>query len=209
MGIITTNIEKLVKNSTRDIRDIPVNPAKTVVVNMNTINGYFRFGKMASSQLSKVTDEIFGVNEYFMSARKLFSSDAHSAQSPELKTFPEHCLNEEEREIISELSSFKAQGDVVYKNSANLFMSFDFIHWLSVNDRTADNYVITGGMTDIDVMQFALAQKAYFNEHNRQGKIIVVENATRSFSSSAHDGIQAHYSALYNMLINGVLIARI
>ncbi len=209
MGLFSNNTDRIVRECVRDLRDIAVNPARTVVVNMNTVNGYMRSGNMASSQLSHVTGEIFHVNEYFMSSRKLFAIDAHSKESPELKHLPSHCVYEEERQIIDELSPFAAQGDIMYKNSANLFVSFDYIRWLAENKRTADNFVIVGGMTDIDVMQFALAQKSYFNENNRHAKVIVIENATRSFTSDSHDGSQAHNFALYNMMINGVLLARI
>ncbi len=209
MGLFSVNHERIVRENTEDLRNIPINPGRTVVVNMNTVNGYLRFGNMASPALGKAVEQMLRVNEYFMRSRKIFAIDAHSKESPELKNFPDHCTSEEEREVADELAHFVPQGDIMYKNSANLFVAFDYVRWLAENKRTADNFVIVGGMTDIDVLQFALSQKAYFNENNRRGKVIVIENAVRTFSSDAHDGASAQTFALYNMMINGISLAKI
>ncbi|MDF2686686.1 MAG: putative pyrazinamidase/nicotinamidase [Clostridia bacterium] len=63
-----------------------------------------------------------------------------------------------------------------------------------------------GGVTDVCIMQFALTQKAYFNECNQNKSIIVIENAVQTFNSDTHDGNQMHTFALFNMLINGINI---
>jgi len=64
-------------------------------------------------------------------------------------------------------------------------------------------------MTDLCVMQYALALKAYGNQNDRKLNVVVLENATQSFTTEAHDGNIMHRFALYNMMLNGIIIAEI
>ena len=76
--------------------------------------------------------------------------------------------------------------------------------WLRENLGAVDNYVITGGFSDVCVMQFALSMNAYFDQLNKPKNIIVIENATQTFDSDGHDGAKMHVFAVYNMILNGV-----
>jgi len=93
--------------------------------------------------------------------------------------------------------------------SMMLHFAKDYLAWLAKNQNNISNFIIVGGMTDISVMQFALSQKSQLNEINRQANVIVVENATQTFENNAHNGNQMHAFALYNMYINGIMIAQI
>ena len=212
MGLFESDLERVVSGMAKDIRKVPMNPKTTVVVNMDTVNGFFRSGSMASPRLEAVIPEIVRVNEYFLSSRKLFLIDNHLPDSVEFKAFPKHCCDDYECSVIEELGSFAAglNTDIIYKNSTNAFLSNSFIRWLAQNDGLYSNFVIVGGITDISVMQFALTLRAYFNEKNEPRKrIAVVENAVQTFDSDSHNGDRMHTFALYNMLINGITLVRI
>jgi len=212
MGLFESDLERIVSGMAKDIRKVPMNPKTTVVVNVDTVNGFFREGSLSSPRLETVIPEIVKVNEYFLSSRKLFLIDNHLPDSVEFKAFPRHCCDDFECSVIEELGSFAAglNTDVIYKNSTNAFLSNSFIKWLAKNDGLYSNYVIVGAFTDICVMQFALTLRAYFNEKNEPRKrIAVVENAVQTFDSDSHNGDRMHTFALYNMLINGITLVRI
>jgi len=209
MALFAPNIEKLLKDMTNNIKDIDIDHSSTVIVNMDTINGFFKEGNLSSSRLLQIIPKIVKVNEMFKNSDKLFFVDNHLEDSLELKTFPTHCVSSSEQLIISELKQFTTDATVIEKNATNGFFSKNYMRWLSENNDYINNYIIVGAVTDLCVMQYALTKKAYFNQNDIDKKIIVVENAVQTFSTDAHDGNQMHNFALYNMLINGIIIATV
>lgn len=208
MALFSRNADRILDEMTVNIRKLPLDPAKTVVVNVNTVNGYFKDGYFASALVSPKITRLIQMNEYFLHSRKLFICDAHNFQSAEFKTFPEHCATKEEQAVIEELNRFIPGSEIIRKNGTNPFFCTDYLHWTSEN-KDILNYVIGGGMTDICVMQYALALKAYANQNDKKINVVVLENATQSFNTEAHDGNVMHRFALYNMMLNGVVIAEI
>lgn len=206
MAIFTSNFEKAIREMTVAIRSVALNPKRTVVVNVDVINGFFREGALASPRMEAVIPKIVELNEYFAFSRKLFFVDRHTEESPELKSYPPHCIQEAESEVVDELQGFAKSfySTVIDKNSTNAFLCNPFVLWLRDNIGTVDNFVIAGGATDICVMQFALTLKAYFNENNMKKRVSVVENAVQTFDNESHDGNKMHTYALYNMMINGI-----
>ena len=206
MAFFRSDFEKAVSEMVVPIRSKALNPKKTAVINVDTINGFFYQGALASPRLAAIVPEIVKVNEYFGFSKKLFFVDRHYDNSPEFTAYPPHCVDFAECEIIEELKTFNdpVYASVVYKNSTNGFCSPRFVAWLKNNLEQVDHYVITGGTTDICVMQFALSLRAYFNENNLKKNVAVVENAVQTFDGPGHDGNRMHYFALYNMMMNGV-----
>lgn len=170
MAFFRSDFEKAVREMVVPIRSKALNPKRTVVINVDTINGFFYHGALSSPRLAAVVPQIVRVNEYFGFSKKLFFVDRHYDNSPEFTSYPEHCVDLSECEIIDELKPFAdpVYATVIYKNSTNGFLSAKFAAWLRDNKDNFDHYVITGGVTDICVMQFALSLKAYFNESNQK-----------------------------------------
>ncbi|MBQ6809096.1 MAG: isochorismatase family protein [Clostridia bacterium] len=208
MALFSRSADKILDEMTTNIRKIPLDPARTVVVNMNTVNGYFKDGYFSSPAAVAKIPKLIQLNEYFLHSRRLFIYDTHNFQSSEFKTFPEHCTTKEECAVIDELERFLPGATVIEKNGTNPFFCPAYLRWTAEN-KNAVNFVICGGMTDISVMQYALSLKAYANQNNKKLNVVVLENATQSFSTEAHDGNVMHRFALYNMMLNGVIIAEI
>lgn len=208
MALFSRSADKILDEMTVNIRKVPLDPARTVVVNINTVNGYFKDGYFASPQVAAKIPRLIQMNEYFLHSRRLFIHDAHSFQSAEFKTFPEHCATRDEQTVIEELDRFLPGATVIAKNGTNPFFCPEYLRWTAEN-KDVVNYVIGGGMTDICVMQYALALKAYANQNDKKMNVVVLENATQSFNTEAHDGNVMHRFALYNMMLNGVIIAEI
>lgn len=200
--------EKTLREVIVPIRTFITDPETTVVVNIDTINGYFKKGKLASPRLKAIIPQIKRVNEYYLDSPKIFFTDAHTASSEEFETFPEHCVDKYEQEVISELEDFASVGDVIAKNSVNGFFCTQYLQWLAAH-KEIENIVITGACTDTSVLQFALAQRAYWNERDNNNRIIVIENAVQTFHDDIHNGDAMHGFALFNLYMNGIKLARL
>ncbi|MBP3300599.1 MAG: cysteine hydrolase [Clostridia bacterium] len=201
----TPQHEKTLREITEPIRTYITDPERTVIVNMDTVNGFFKKGKMASARLRAVIPQLVRINDYYHESPKLFFVDAHNPKSEEFETFPAHCVDKYEQEIITELEPYAQVGDIIEKNSTNGFFCKGYLSWLAKN-KHIETFVIVGACTDTSVLQFALAQRAYWNEQNNNNRIIVVENAVQTFHDDIHNGDAMHGFALFNMYLNGIKI---
>lgn len=204
----TPQYEKTVREVTVNIRTYITNPETTVVINMDTVNGFFKKGALASPRLKAIIPEIVRVNEYYLDSPKIFFADTHTKNSEEFDTYPEHCVDPYESEVISELEAFAEVGEIIPKNSTNGFFCKQFLAWLAKH-KEIENIVIVGGCTDICVMQFALAMRAYWNENDVNNRIIVIENAVQTYHDDLHNGDTMHHFALFNMYMNGIKLAHL
>lgn len=205
----SNSIQKLIHDVTVDIRKLNLNPKTTIVVNVDVINGFFKEGALASLRLDKIIGKIEKVNEFFLHSQKIFFIDSHTQMSTEFSAYPTHCVSDREQQIVSELSRFTADALLIKKNCTNGFLEPEYARWFAQHRDKIENIVITGGATDICVMQFALTQKAYLNEINSKIKVIAVENAIQTFDTEAHNGDMCHAFAMYNMYINGIIPVKI
>lgn len=202
------SVENIVSGLTRDIRKTILDPSRTVILNINTVDGFCRKGKMYSKQLEYCIPNIVQTNDYLRKSRHMFAVDYHRKRSLEMKLFPVHCRTDEERHVIEELDKFEP--DMCFlKDSTNLFMCREYLKWLGENVETFDTILVTGGHTDLDIMQYTLSQQAYFNENGLEKRIIVVCNATGTYDSESHPAGKMSAFAFYNMAINGVRLVTI
>ena len=202
----TPQFEKTVREVTIPIRTYITDPEATVVVNMDTVNGFFKKGKMASPRLRAIIPQLIRVNEYYLDSPKLFFTDAHTAKSEEFDTYPAHCVDKYEQEVITELEPFANVGDVIRKNSTNGFFSKQYLEWLYAH-KEIENIILIGACTDTSVLQFALAQRAFWNERDNNNRIIVIENAVQTYHDDIHNGDLMHNFALFNLYMNGIKLA--
>jgi nicotinamidase-related amidase len=209
MGIFTGNFDRIVSERTLNIRKLLLDPDRTAIININTSEGFFRKGGLWSPHFASAIPQLVRVNEYLLHSRKIFAVDYHTKKSAELRIFPEHCVADDECQILAELDKFASGAEVVVKNCANAMFSNDFLRWFAENVDTLDNYIIAGALTDIDVMQLALSLRSYFNERDLKPRIIVVMNACRTFSAESHNADDFQTFSAYNMLLNGITCVNI
>lgn len=152
------------------------------------------------------------MNEHFKNFKKIFFVDTHTKDSLEFRSYPEHCLeNTDEAEIIDELREFLDSNSLICpKNSTNGFLATKYGEWLREN-KGIRNYIIIGYVTDICCLQYALTQKAYMNENNIDGRVIVLVNGVETFhiDETNHNGDLMNIFGLYNMKMNGIELAKI
>jgi len=201
-------IENELKGKTIDL--LSLNKEKTALFVVDMVNGFVYSGPLSSTRVAAIVKNIVDLNEKTVGYKKVFFIDTHEKQSQEFSSFPSHCLRgSTEAELIPELISKASDGPETFyieKNSTNGFFCKKFQDWIVKYSDRVDNYIITGCVTDICVLQFALSLKAYFNEENMIKRIIVPMNAVETYEGGSHDGYIMNLFALYNMYTSGIEI---
>ena len=165
----------------KEIRDL------LIIVDM--VNGFVREGIMADSYIEHIIPEQIRLIKEFLKKEEgiAFVKEAHSEDSIEFKTFPEHCVKgTSEAELVDELKPFEKDALVYLKNSTSAMFAKNFLRDIDemINLR---NVVITGCCTDICDLNLAIPLKNYFNEYNREVDIYVPENAVETYNSTRHN----------------------
>lgn len=199
-------IEEELRGRTIDLASLEKNKTALFVVDM--VVGFVYSGALSSPRVAAIANNIALLNEKTKGFKKVFFLDTHEKDSQEFRYFPSHCVKgTEEAELIPELKT-KYTEDIencyVEKNSTNGFYALGFQEWLKKHEDEVDNYIITGCVTDICVLQFALSLKSYFNEKNINKRVIVPKNCVDTYDGGSHDGYLMNLFALYNMHTSGI-----
>ena len=201
-------IENELKGKTIDLLSLKKDKTALFVVDM--VNGFVHQGPLSSPRVAAIVNNIAELNEKTAGYKKVFFLDSHENDSQEFSSFPVHCMKGTmEAELIPELKTKASEGSdtwYIEKNSTNGFYSNKFQDWLNQHIDIVDNYIITGCVTDICVLQFALSLKAYFNETNKIKRIIVPMNTVETYEFGSHNGYLMNLFALYNMHTSGIEI---
>lgn len=201
-------IESELKGKTIELSSLDKDRTALFVVDM--VNGFVYSGALASPRVAAIVENVVDLNKKMKGYKKVFFLDTHDENSLEFKSFPMHCIKGEfEAELIPELKTKDSEGQETFyieKNSTNGFHADGFKQWIKTYEDKVDNYVITGCVTDICVLQFVLTLKTYFNEKNKSVRLIVPANTVETYEVGSHDGDLINLFALYNMHISGIEI---
>jgi nicotinamidase-related amidase len=182
-----------------------------IVVDM--INGFINEGALADKGIDRITPEIYRlVCGYLNNGDKIIAcKDVHTKESPELHNFPAHCIKgTSEAELVPALHFLEEMKgtrnvDVIEKNSTSLFVVPEFINKV----RDLDEVAITGCCTDICVMNLAIPLKNYFNQINKNAKVVVPENAVETYNiPNVHDRDEWNRDAFKFMRQAGVEVVK-
>ncbi|WP_300913264.1 cysteine hydrolase family protein [Faecalibaculum rodentium] len=172
---------------------------------VDMINGFAKQGALADPAISDAAPNIRRLIQS-LNAPAWFVADEHDWNAREFDAFPPHCLkNTEESDIIDELADCVEHR--IPKNSTNTFFAPDFQMFLQEQGSQYHDWVITGCCTDICVLQFALALKAFFNQTEQDRRVIVPADCTATYHmDEIHDGPFWQKTALDLMKAAGVLV---
>ena len=201
-------IEQELSGKTIDLKSLDKNKTAIFVVDM--VVGFVYSGALSSPRVATIVNNIAELNKQTIGYKKMFFLDTHEQYSQEFNYFPAHCITgTEEAELIAELKTEDSDGPETYyvvKNSTNGFHSKGFQEWFKKYEDKVDNYIITGCVTDICILQFALSLKSYFNENNKNKRVIVPMNSVETYDGGSHDAYLMNLFALYNMHTSGIEI---
>lgn len=201
-------IQEELKGKTLKLTSLDKERTALFVVDM--VNGFVYLGALSSQRVADIVCNIEELNKKTLGYKKVFFLDTHSKDSKEFLSFPPHCLKgDREADLVDALRMEESCGEETFyieKNSTNGFHSEGFKKWLEQYEDKVDNYIITGCVTDICILQFSLTLKSYFNEKNLEKRLIVPVDSVQTYSYGTHDGDLINIFALYNMHINGIEI---
>jgi nicotinamidase-related amidase len=175
-----------------------------IIIDM--VNGFMVEGPMADASIKNIIGNIIELIKCFKRADApiLAFLDHHSADSKEFSAYPAHCIAETpESEWVDELKPFASDVTFIEKNSVNGFLSPQFQDWIN-NAPQFKEYVITGCVTDICVLQFASTLQAYIHQHDLESIVTVVANAVDTFDAPNHPKEYFHQFALTLMKQYGI-----
>jgi nicotinamidase-related amidase len=193
-------IEEELKGRTIDLSSL--DQEKTALIVIDMVKGFVYEGPLSSPRVASIVGNIVSINEKMRGFKKIFFIDSHDECSEEFAYFPKHCVKgTTEEDLIEDLKTDASEdSDTVFirKNSTNGFNHAAFQDWLKRNSDVC-NFIVTGCVTDICVLQFVLSLKSYFNEKNEAKRVIVPMNAVETYDGGTHDAHLMNLFALYNM----------
>jgi nicotinamidase-related amidase len=196
------------------LEDVVSDPDASVVFSADMVNGFLRFGALASEQVNGLTQPVvslfarswdLGVREYVL------LQDTHDPHTPEFEAYPPHCIaGTEESATIPELANLPHADKftVIEKNSLNPAIGTIFDAWLAEHEhlKTA---VVVGNCTDLCVYQLAMHIRMRLNAINLDGyQVIIPEDCVTTFDTPSHPADFFHPVFLYHMSTNGIRIVR-
>ncbi|WP_406613709.1 cysteine hydrolase family protein [Mycoplasma corogypsi] len=173
---------------------------KRLVLVVDMLNGFSKFGPLASNNVTKIIPVIKDIVE--SSDNNIFICDSHSVNDLEMKNYPVHCLtNSPEAEVVEELAPYATEK--ILKNTTNAFWELDHKLLLKYNQ-----IELVGCCTDICVLQLALSLSTFLQKINADVKLIVYEDATATFDAPNHDSKTYHQFALNLMKNAGIKVRK-
>ncbi|WDV46312.1 cysteine hydrolase [Clostridiaceae bacterium M8S5] len=195
-----------------------LDPHKTMLIIIDMNNGFAKQGALFSSRIKELIPNVVKLTKNCIEKGiiTIAYTDTHTEDSPELKSFPEHCMKgSKEAEVIDELLVFKDKGLRVYeKNSTNGMMAVNPMEALTARYsieriNKIDTFVIIGCETDICVYQYATTLKAYLNQNNINSRVIVPMNCVDTFNiPDVHDAEFMNIVFFNSMLDNGLEVVK-
>lgn len=178
---------------------------------IDMINGFCVNGNLASPSIREIAPNI--INFYNENKDNIHTAiafaDCHNGESLEFEYMPEHCVDNEEQEIIPELLNNIDFETTIYKNSTNGFHEFlniedsnDFAGMSASAFWRTNTFYITGCLTSYCVMQFALSLKTWINEYgdlfNKNIKVVVLKDCCADVDKEMEEW------AIKYMQLNGI-----
>ena len=162
---------------------------KELLIVVDMVNGFITEGKMADPYIKNIIPEQIRLIKNFLDRNEgiAFIKDNHEIGCREFKRYPEHCvIGTRESELADELKPFEKDALVYAKNSTSTMFAPNFIDDIKKMHNLKE-IVITGCCTDICVLNLAIPIQNYFDENDKDIKIIIPKNAVETYDSPLHN----------------------
>lgn len=188
---------------TKDLREI-----RRLLVDIDMVNGFIKEGALHDPRIAEILNEHIRLIKLFSAddSDYEFFRDCHTMDSVEFKYFPVHCLEgTSESEIVDELLPYTIGRRVYKKNSTSGIFAPGYLDDIDkmVN---LEEIVYIGCCTDLCDTNIVIPQRNYFNQHNRDVRIIVPENAIATYDAPGHDAREYTDMTIKLMKLNGITV---
>ncbi|NMA50403.1 MAG: cysteine hydrolase [Mollicutes bacterium] len=161
---------------------------KDLLIIVDMVNGFVREGNMADPYIAHIIPEQLRLINMFQrsDAGIAFIKDNHELGCSEFKRYPEHCvIGTKEAELIDEFKPFEKDALVYPKNSTSAMFAPGFVSDIE-QMKYLREVVIAGCCTDICDINLAIPLQNYFDEFNRDVRIVVPTNAVETYDAPGH-----------------------
>ncbi len=159
-----------------------------MLVVIDVINGFIREGALSDRGIERIIPPIVRMVGAAAEREDVIVAfcDCHTKDSPELQSFPPHCLaGTRESKLVEELLPFENDMTIFPKNSTNGFLVPEFGALLKTMT-VLKEVTVVGCCTDICILNFSVVLKNYFNEIGREVEVTVPMEAVETFDLPGH-----------------------
>lgn len=183
-----------------------------VLIIVDMVNGFVKEGNMSTPYMKRLIPEIDKLIKQFNKENEglIFIKESHDKDCTEFNKFPEHCVEGTyEAQIIDEFETYvDDEGEFTFeKNSTCAIFAPGFMNAIS-KMKSLKEVVIVGGCTDICVMNLAIPLVNYFDQENKDIKLIIPENAVDTYDAPNHNRDEYNEMAYKFMRQAGVQIVK-
>lgn len=207
------NLTQTISNFADELENTPTcklenfNHNDTLVVMVDMVNGFCKFGALSSVHVEKLIPKMsMFLDECIDKSIPILAyQDSHTSnKAVEFDFYPPHCISgSSESEIVDELQ--RKELHVKPKNSTNGFLAFNPLDEF----KNARNFLVIGCVTDICVRDFSTTMSKYLQQNNIKGRVYVIENLVDTYEiDGIHNREVEHLLALYQMKSTGVSFLR-
>ena len=177
-----------------------------VVVDM--VNGFIKYGAMADPYINHIANGIIDLVEETLKDEEgvAFIKDTHKDNSTEFKKFPKHCVKGSgEEELIEELRPYEKDSLSYEKNSTSTVFARNFLYDIDSMKKLRE-VIVTGCCTDICVLNLVIPLINYFDENNKEVKVVVRKDLVETYDAPYHNRDEYNEMALKLMRQAGASI---
>ncbi len=198
-------------------------PEKTAIISVDVINGFCKFGALASPRVATIIQPIVHLFEQAWGAgchNILLTQDTHEPDAVEFGAFPPHCVRgTEEAETVTEIKAlpFFDQLTVLEKNSIDSGLDTGMDAWIAARP-DLNTFIVVGDCTDLCTYQLAMHLRLFANATQKTWRVIVPENCADTYDTPlavaqeigayAHPADFFHHTFLYHMALNGIEVVK-
>ena len=181
---------------------------KKILINVDMVNGFVNIGAMHDEYINHIVPMQVKIMKEFENGDDTLNviiKDTHKENCREFKRYPVHCVeNTEESELVEELKIFENDNSIIFKkNSTSAIYADGFLEFINSLSGLKE-VIIVGCCTDICVLNLAIPLQNYFDQIDKDVKIIVPQNGVETYDAPNHPRDEYNNMALKLMKQAGI-----
>lgn len=163
---------------------------RKILINVDMVNGFVNTGAMHDEYINHIIPMQINLMKDFEKnedSLNVIIKDTHKNNCREFNRYPVHCVeNTEESELVSELKIFENDNSIIFKkNSTSTIYAEGFLEFINslIN---LEEIIIVGCCTDICILNLAIPLQNYFDQHDKNIKIIVLKDGVETYDAPNH-----------------------
>lgn len=177
-----------------------------LLISIDMVNGFVKEGNMADSYIQHIVPEHIKLIKQIQEKGGMiaFVKECHKENCREFNQYPAHCIEgTEEAELIDELKPFEKDAFVYLKNSTSMIYAPNFLQDIDKMTKLKE-IIIVGCCTDICILNSVIPLQNYFDQKDREVKVIVPKNAVETYEGPNHKREEYNELAFKLMTLAGI-----